>query len=184
MRNITNQDVGEDADAWVDWWRKNRSKSQEEWIADGFRQRGFDIAVPPTAVQTPILLAVLGNSETNKLTAIPNEMKYNAFRCLRDSGFETVAFALSNRTLSAEIGQGLLEYAKRERLSPSGNGIGILPFGRKKDKWEGMLMPPTKYRVTANVLVFGLPLLGVALLACSYRKKKESVESGPRGLTQ
>jgi len=38
MQKITNQDVGENADDWLVWWEKNRSKSQEEWIADGFCQ--------------------------------------------------------------------------------------------------------------------------------------------------
>ena len=54
-------------------WRRRRrmaemvgtrieSKSQEEWIADGFRHRGFDVDVPPKTEQTPTLLALLGNS--------------------------------------------------------------------------------------------------------------------------
>ena len=86
MRDITNQDAGETADAWLAWWKQNRSKSQEEWIADGFRQRGFEVDVPPKPEQFPILLGLLGHAETNAPAAIPRQMKYNAFRCLRDSG--------------------------------------------------------------------------------------------------
>ena len=66
MRFITNQDAGEDADPWLAWWEKNKSKSQEEWIADGFAQRGIKIGVPPTSEQIPTTLAPLGNSDTNE----------------------------------------------------------------------------------------------------------------------
>jgi len=183
MRYITNQDVGEDADAWLAWWAENKSKSQEEWIADGFRKRGFEIDVPPTTEQIPALLAVLGNSETNEPTAIPREMKYNAFRCLGDSRFEPVAYALSNRTVSAEVERGLLEYAKREHHWPSASGVGILRFGKKEDEWEGMALPAmleTRFQIAANALIFVPPLLGAVLLICSFRKKKKNVEPSPR----
>ena len=183
MRHITNQNAGEDADAWLNWWEQNKSKSQQEWIADGFRHRGFDIDVPPKAEQTPRLLALLGNSETDELTEIPTEMKYNAFRCLRDSGFEPVVFVLSNRTMSGELERGLLEYAKWERCWPSLEGVGILPIGEKKDARGGMLLPQMlhpEFQVTANALVFGALILGVALLMWSFKKKKQDVESSPR----
>lgn len=183
MRYITNQDVGEEADAWLDWWKDNKSKSQEEWMADGFRQRGFDIDVPPTAEQTPALLALLGSPETDEPSDIPKEMKYNAFRCLRDSGFEPVAFVLSNRPVSAEVERGLLEYAEKQRRWPAACGVGILPFGRNDADWDdypplpAMLEP--RFQITANALVFGLPLLGAALLFCSFRKKRRNVEPSP-----
>lgn len=187
MRYITNQDVGEDADAWLGWWQKNKFKTQEEWIADGFHHCGFEIDVPPTPEQMPALLALLGSSETNALKAIRAEVKYNAFRCLRDSGFDPVAFALSNRIVTAEIKRGLLEYAKEQRLWASVSDVGILPFGQKHDDWKHIALPVVltpRFRLTANALVFGLPLIGVALLLCSTRKRKAIVESGRRGLTQ
>ncbi len=186
MRYITNQDVGDNADAWLDWWDKHKSKSQEEWIAQGFRQRGFEIDVPPTLAQAPRLLSLLGNSETNKLTAIPGEMKYNAFRCLRDSGFEPVAYALSNRMVSAEIERGLLEYARMERQGAAARSVGIRLFGKKdEDQWEGMALPPmlkTRFQIMANTLSIGLPLFGVALLLLSFRRNNENVE--PTGLAR
>lgn len=174
MQYISNQDVGGDADAWLAWWAENRSKSQEAWITDGFRTRGFEIDVPPTAGQIPVLLEVLGNTETNELTAIPVEMKHNAFRCLRDSGFEPVAYALSNRSDSAEVERGLKEYARRERQWPSSSGVGVLPFGTKIDDWNGMQLPTmltTRFQITAHALVFGPVLIGLAMLICSFRRK-------------
>ena len=176
MRCITNHDVGDDADAWLAWWNENRLKSQEEWIADGFRQRGFDISVPPLPEQTPVLLAVLGKSEVKGAKAIPEEMKYNAFRCLRDSGFEPVAFAIANRTLSAETERGLLEYVKKERRWPAACGVGVLPFGQRdtdgQRSYPALLTP--RFQITANALVFGPLLLGAALLLCSFRWKRSS----------
>ncbi|MDD8042202.1 MAG: hypothetical protein PHC78_00395 [Verrucomicrobiota bacterium] len=181
LRSISNHDVGEDANAWLAWWEKNKFKSQAEWIAEGFRQRGFEVDVPPTEEQIPVLIAVLGNSDTNELTAIPSEMKHNAFRCLRDSGFDPLVYALSNRTVSTEVERGLMEYARRERLWPAASGVGILPFGKKdEDPWAGMALPAlleTRFQITANTLSIGLPLLGVALLILSVRRKKENVET-------
>jgi hypothetical protein len=179
MRYITNQDAGDDADGWLRWWNENGSKSQEQWLADGFRHRGFDVDVPPKAVQRPMLLALLGSSGTDEPTQIPTETKYNAFRCLRDSGFEPVAFALANRTVSAEIERGLLEYAKWQARSPAIDGVGILPFGERNDTREGDLLPQMlepKSQVTANALVFGPLIIGVTLLMWSFRKKTQDIE--------
>ena len=184
LRSISNQDAGEGADAWLAWWDDNKSKSQVEWISDGFRQRGFEVDVPPTSGQIPALLAVLGNSETNEPTAIPGEMKYNAFRCLRDSGFEPMPYALSNRTVSAEIERGLMQYARRERHWPAACGVGVLAFAKKdEDPWEGVALPSmmeTKFQITAKALSVGLPLLGAALLTCTFRKRKVNIKPEPK----
>ena len=182
MRYITNQDVGEDADAWLDWWEKNKSKSQQEWMRDGFRALGLEIGVPPTAEQTPSLLALMGNSETNQAKAIREEMKYNAFRCLRDSGFNPVAFALSNQMASTEIQSGLLEYAKNERFWPSASRVGILSFPNKDEDRKSMPIPAMlepRFQIIANALVFGLPLIGTVVMIFSFRRTKCTVEPSP-----
>jgi hypothetical protein len=177
MRFITNQDMGLDADAWLAWWEKNGSKSQEEWIAYGFNERGFKVAVPPRPEETPILLDLLGSSETDESTAIPQHMKYNAFRCLRDSGFDPVAFALSNRALSAGIEQGLLEYAKRERQWPATAGIGILPFGEDPGDWSSEHLPimmTPQFQAAAYALMVATLGIGSGMIAWSFRKKREN----------
>lgn len=178
MRHITNQDVGEGAGEWIAWWAKNRSKSQHEWIADGFRKRGFVIDVPPTAEQTPVLLSMLGNRGIGELPEPPSETKYNAFRCLRDSGFEPVAFALSNRNVSAEIESGLLEYAKQQHDWPLSGGVGILSFGEKEDELESNRSPAIQdglARIATDAFVFGLPLFGIVLLVRSFRRRADTV---------
>lgn len=180
MREITNQDVGDRTDAWLAWWETNKAKTQEEWIKDGFRQWGVDIDAPPAPPQIPILLTQLGHSKTNAPTAVPWHIKFNAFRFLRDSGFEPVGFAISNQNLSADVAAGLLKYAQMVRSLPAESEIGILAFGKKDQKLGHEHLHPmvmTRFQVIAYALVFGPLLLGAGLLMWSARKKKE--ESAP-----
>ena len=175
MRYITNQDLGDNADDWITWWRENRSKPQEEWIEDGFHKHGFVVNVPPSTDQIPVLLEVLGTIQTSDQYSLPREIKYNAFRCLRDIGFEPVSYAIEKQPVSGDIKNGLIEYARMERRWPGENGVGILPFGPQNSDWslEGMPLPPiltTKFQVTANAIIFGLPSTGLILLFLSLRK--------------
>ena len=181
MRFITNQDVGEDADRWLGWWEKNKSKSQDEWIADGFAQHGVKIDVPPTPEQTPILLALLANSETNHSAAVLMQVKYNAFRCLRDSGFDPVEFALSHRNIAGDIEKGLKEYSKRLRRYPQAIGVGVLPFGQIDATNHGPVaeMVTPEFQVKAYALVFAPLLVGAAFLAWSFRRRKASELPAP-----
>lgn len=184
MRCITNQDVGDDADAWLDWWAKNKSKSQDEWIADGFRQRGFEIDVPPSPDQMPALLELLGNSNTNESGEIISyrsgeiieHTKYNAFRCLRDSDFDPVGYAISSRPFPADVERGLLEYARLERRWPTDSGVGILSFGKNNDEYQDYVLPLMlipKFQFAAYSLVFIPLFLGAGFLAWSFRKRTE-----------
>ena len=177
MRFITNQDVGEDADVWLDWWAKNKAKSQEEWIADGFANRGFNINVPPRPDQTSMVLTLLGNSETSESTSIPEHMKYNAFRCLRDSGFQPVQFALSNHPTSDEVQRGLFEYAKWERRYPEASGLGMLPFANKhEDREYSPLLLTSRFQIMAYTIVFAPVAIGSLLVLWSFRKNKSKVK--------
>ena len=160
----------------IDWWEKNKSKSQEEWIADGFAQRGVTIDMPPTSKQTSVLLTLLGNSETNEAAAVPRHVKYNAFRCLRDSGFDPVEFALSlsHRTISGDIEKGLLEYAKWYRRYPEVSGVGILAFGKNDANKHGPVaeIVTPEFQAKANARVFVPLAIGTALLLWSFRRRK------------
>jgi hypothetical protein len=174
MQFLTNQDVGGGADAWLDWWENNGSKSQEEWIKDGFAQRGFKLDVPPTSDGTPVLLALLGNTETDESVTIPEYMKYNAFRCLRDSGFESVRYALSTRKASADIERGLLEYAKWERRWPDAIGVGKLPFAKQDAVFDDRHLPALMrpgFRIIAYTLIVAPLAVGVVIVVWSFRKK-------------
>lgn len=175
LTDISNQDAGPKVDDWLAWWQKNKTKSQEEWIQDGFKMRGFIMDAPPKPEQRPVLLEILGNTETNAATKIQGYMRYNAFRFLRDSGFEPVGYALSNSTASVEIKHGLLQYAKRQRSCPSALGLGILTFGKQGANWRDLarpLMLSLQFQVIAYSLIFVPLLLGGGLIIQSFRKKK------------
>ena len=174
MAYITNHDLGDNADDWITWWRENRFKTQEEWIEDGFHKHGFEVNVPPTTDQIPVLLEVLGTIQTNNQYSLPREIKYNAFRCLREIGFEPVSYAIEMQPVSGDIKSGLLEYARMDRRWPAENGVGILPFGPQNSdgSWDGRPLPPiltTRFQVSANAIIFGLPSMGLILLFLSFR---------------
>lgn len=177
MRDITNHDAGPSANDWLGWWESNKSKSQAEWIAAGFRQRGFNVEVPPKPGEFPILLAILGNTATNKSEAIPGWMKYNAFRCLRDSGFEPVGFALSNRQVSAEVAVGLLAYAERNRRALEASAVGTLPFAVKAPENDELARPISlrrSFRVAVHALIFGPLAVGAWLVGRSAGERRRS----------
>lgn len=181
MQYLTNQDVGEDADAWLAWWKKNKSKSQVEWIADGFAEAGFAIDVPPTPDQTDTILTLLGDPEADESDSIPERLKYNAFRCLRDSGFDPVQFALSNRAISPDVERGLLDYSRRHRRLPEAMGLGVLPFADQDDAWEGYSLPPLlqpAVQVTAYALIVAPAAFGAVLILWSFRRRNRRAVDG------
>ena len=175
MRRITNQNAGGDADAWLDWWKKNSSKSQVQWIVDGFQQQGLAVSTPLKPDQIPALLTLLGTAENDDSNTAFNHLKYNAFRCLRDSGFEPVEFALANRTTTAEVERGLLEYVKREHRFPAAIGLGILPIGTQvKGEANDYDLPQfltPKFQATAYALIFGPLSIGMALILWSFPRR-------------
>lgn len=174
MRYITNQDAGEEADAWLKWWAENKSKSQLDWIEEGFRECGYDIDVPPVKEQISTFLTILGGSENEDGISFSDALEYNAFRCLRDSGFEPIAFVISNPKPSSEVERGLLAYASMERRWPPTDRLGILPFEDIHADDERVFLPlmlTPRFEVMANILVFGPLLLGVPMWIYSYRAK-------------
>jgi hypothetical protein len=181
---ITNQDAGQTAGAWLAWWKTNQTKSQVDWIRDGFAARGLSVSTQlQDAVIVP-LLDLMGNTDTNKVSRIPTFLNYNAFRWLRDSGFEPVPYAVSNLTArtAAQTKRGLITYANWESIYPRRNGVGILAFGQGKDRWLGWSIPvmfEKRFLAAIYSLIYGVPLLGLALLAVSIRKKRKQSNNGP-----
>jgi len=176
---LSNQDVGVDATNWLEWWEDNESKSQEEWIADGFHIRGFEIDALPSEKDFPQLLQILGTAGDHEVSSIHKAMKYNAFRFLRDSGFEPIAYAISNQTMSIELERGLLEYAKYEASWPTSGDVGILSFGKKENYLEGRPLPgilQPRIITIANKIIYGLPLIGLILLGCSTKSNSRKTE--------
>ncbi len=127
--------------AWDQWTEANRGHSQEEWIRDGFLRYGIKVHLPPERDDTVPLLRLLGRKSWDFLfsgpegaetqNAIPSYVHYNAYRWLRDSGFEPLEFASSNPSLAAnsEISQGLLTFAAWRAAYPGRDRLGVLALG-------------------------------------------------------
>jgi hypothetical protein len=85
LMHMTNQ-YHEDWDKWLD---KNKDKTQEQWIEDGFAKSGLKISYPPKTKDIRPLLELLGGETWNVLyggpkdektapKTVPSYMKYNA----------------------------------------------------------------------------------------------------------
>jgi hypothetical protein len=178
---ITNHDFGKDTKAWLTWWKANQEKSQEEWIVDGFAARGIAVTTQLQDSTTIPLLELLGNTDTNEACRIPHFVKFNAFRWLRDSGFEPVQYAVSNltSTTSLQQKQGLVAYAKLEQTYPKRDGLGILSFGRAKDSIVDRLKPAmleTRFLAAIYSAIYVAPLLGIILLALAIKTRSQAPE--------
>ncbi|MBI4232724.1 hypothetical protein HY605_05840 [Candidatus Peregrinibacteria bacterium] len=162
---------------WLQWWSKNKDKSQLEWIKDGFVQYGVQVHIPPEADDWEPLLVLLGNTGTNEANKIPSYVKYNAYRWLRDSGFDPIVFAISNVNVSTPdvVRQGLFEYSKYFDIFPKRDQVGILPFrDEPKDDHDNSRPVFFDFRFQAvgySLMIFPI-LLGAALLVLSNRKKQ------------
>jgi hypothetical protein len=181
MEYITNQDPGSGSTAWLTWWRTNGHKPQIEWIEDGFRARGFDVEVPPSPEHVPILLSILARSETGRTDVVTPFMKYNAYRCLRDSGFEPVGFALSNRHESVDMERGLLAYAEWDGSMRSPLEAGVLPFAKREDDWSDYERPAfvrPAFQMVAHALIFGPLLLGTWLVRRELLSRRPRPSAG------
>ncbi len=110
----------EELPQWLAWWEKNRHKTQQEWMIDGFAAVGVNIHNPPVKEDWPALLKVLGYENPKFAKGKyepgrrqPGYLYQNAVRCLRDSGFNAVKFALEEE-ITPELKAGLLYYSDRQ----------------------------------------------------------------------
>ncbi len=83
----------------------------------------------------------------------------------------------------------MIAYARLETRYPRRDGLGILPFGQTSDPWEeaGRLehaQRRARVRTVAYAVVYGAPLLGVAVLFASIRtRRRPSDGDAPGGAT-
>lgn len=115
---------------WISWWNTHKDKSQIQWIQSGLSNFGAKLNLSSTSLDAEPLLRLLGNKSTNLTQKIPAYVKYNAFRWLRDSDFDIIAYAISNITAetSETVRIGAVEYGKLEKLFPKRDQIGVLPL--------------------------------------------------------
>lgn len=171
---------------WLSWWATNKKKSQVEWIRAGLQEQGVIVHLPAIPEDYESLLSLLGNSNTNMEEKIPDFVKYNAFRWLRDSGFQSVEFALSNVTVETPkvVRDGLLKYHRLERHYPTLDEIGRLEFAStpnsSHESYRIEFFTP-RYQVPAYTAMLAPCLAGVALLIRSRSKALKEDAPDQRG---
>ncbi len=168
---------------WLGWWSTNKDKSQLEWIRSGLQIYGASVHLPPSEADYEPLLAFLGNSSTNAAEKIPFFVKYNAFRWLRDAGFQPIAFAMSNVTAQTPkvVRDGVLKYGKFDQVYSKMNEIGRLEFANPpSDLQEGYRSQFYAPKIQiAGYSLMTVPLVaGVALLLCSRARRQKAEQSG------
>ena len=187
LRYITNQDPVSSKKtncekAWLEWWAQNKNKSQLEWIQKGFESYNVKVSMAPSKKEQEALLILLGNTRKNKdkiHDMIPNYVKYNAFRWLRDSGFNPVDYAIKNvnKSTSKDVIKGLYEYQKLYEIYPKGDYVGIIPFSdNERDNYDDYPRPNYS-KLGVKIIIYCIMILPIVLgifsLVWSIRKKKE-----------
>jgi hypothetical protein len=179
---MSNQHV----DSLEEWMKINSNRTQEEWIRDGFSKYGVSAHLPPAASDVEPLLKLIGRKGwnflvggpqgTNAPEAIPSYVQYNAFRWLRDMGFDPTGFAISNApaVTSNNLAVALVKYSKWQGTFPSRNGLGILAFGKKSENSEllPMLLEPRFLAAAYSFMI--VPVLAGSSLLFFLRAKRKS----------
>ncbi len=174
------------AEFWSEWWRKHKDESQAEWIKQGFAVRGIVVALPTSEANWPDLLRVLGAELAGPTQAResknlqPENIRYNAYRWLRDSGFDPVRFMIDHDEArrDPEITRGLLEYREKEIYLRTALA-GRLDFAPDHDwGWAKSLGKPPilelRNQVIAAFVLLAVFSLGIGLITHSRRMKKRN----------
>jgi hypothetical protein len=77
LQSITNHDAGRNAEDWRQWYEKNKDKTQEQWIKDGFVEHGFPVSDPPDDAFVTALI------QASNPKYQPRYLQVNALRILR-----------------------------------------------------------------------------------------------------
>lgn len=148
---ITNQELGDNVDKWRDWWSANKDKKQEEWIKDGFEKK-VGLVLSDTLQKSDIdaLLIIIGDSE------IPYSLRWNAFRWLRDSGFETDSYNYADFPSNDEnkVLSGLKEYCKWIVKMPRSDSPLVLDLG--VDDPDSQIRGPFIFQQESIIVIYGL----------------------------
>jgi hypothetical protein len=190
LKLLTNQDIKEDKDAWIAWVEKHEGESQEQWIQQGFAQRGIAVHLPPTKEDWKPLLLLLGNDDkdANDETRISGSLKYNAFRWLRDSGFNPHDYIAANAKWRSteQSALGICNYVGYAKTFPRSDRLGLLAFSNAEPPFEPDLaeINTPKAKAIAYAATFGGLGLGVALLAISIRMRRSPRVAANRGITK
>jgi hypothetical protein len=175
--------------SWEDWLKINWNKTQEEWIRDGFSQYEVIVHLPPDERDVEPLLKLIGRKRwnflmggpqgTNDPNAIPDYVQYNAFRWLRDSGFNPGRFAFSNATevVTQNLTLALVKYSQMEGSFPASDNLGVLAFGKKSDGDFTFGVPWIATKKVAVTVYWAMILFLMFGLSATFFSQKRKTES-------
>jgi hypothetical protein len=161
---------------WQEWWRDHQHQSQEEWVQEGFSKMGYPIKLPADRSDWKTLLRILGASagpdQSGGVAPLhAQSFQYNAFRWLRDSGFEPVKYLLERPEISSdmEMQEGILAYQKLQSTFAQRWVPGRLPLSKFEDDEYAadrlrMLPPLAQPEFQVQVDAVSIATLGVSLL--------------------
>lgn len=198
LEGIANRATPNGADPtidWPKWWAANKEKSQEDWILDGFHAAGVHVSLPASNDDFPKLLRVLGEIRPpadeweveHPRRAHPGHLRYNAFRWLRDSGFDPVKFLLESEPskLDDASKRGIAAFQDQLRWLEHGP-VSPLSFTIEPDEGAAFAKnhPPagltTKAFVIANASSGGLIVVGLAVMWLA----RQSAAAASRGTAE
>ena len=96
LQSITNHDAGRNAEDWRQWYEKNKDKTQEQWIKDGFVEHGFPVSDPPDDAFVTALI------QASNPKYQPRYLQVNALRILRTVSSDNVARLATPLSVSKE----------------------------------------------------------------------------------
>jgi outer membrane protein assembly factor BamB len=110
LQTITNQDVGRTAEDWQACYGENKELPQEQWVRDGFAQRGLPVATPP---DDAFVTALIRASDPKHQ---PRYLQTNALRTLRPVPGNTVVRLAKELSASRETADKRAAIAALERV--------------------------------------------------------------------
>ncbi|MGB2626929.1 MAG: hypothetical protein WAK20_09065 [Candidatus Acidiferrum sp.] len=114
LQAITNHDAGRNAEDWWPWYKKNKDKSQAQWIKDGFVEHGFPVSDPP---DDAFVMALIRASDPNYQ---PRYLQTSALRILRTVPSDTVVRLAKVLSVSKESAVRRATVAALERVDGTG----------------------------------------------------------------
>jgi hypothetical protein len=179
LADMTNQQLGYQADPWLAWWRTNQNKTQLEWIRDGFASKGIILQQPLT---TNNILALLKLSHlatnspvfTNTPPNLRTSLRFNAFRWLRDSGFRSIEFDLKNipEEDRNQITLALIDYAEWSGIHRDDPGkLPINEYSLGYPSSDACFLTP-RFRWPLYLTIIAMALGGWYLLRVSHKNMR------------